>query len=75
MQTSVGQIEHLLQTAEAIRNDGKPEWMQVGAYLMIRHFIIIASVSSAFPFPYSLFSRVLFSRIQISLLIRSRLAL
>ncbi|WVO18239.1 hypothetical protein L204_105947 [Cryptococcus depauperatus] len=27
--TSVGQIEHLLQTAEAIRRDGKPEWMQV----------------------------------------------
>ena len=28
-QTSVSQIEHLLQTAEAIRRDGKPEWMQV----------------------------------------------
>ncbi|KAH9933047.1 myo-inositol oxygenase [Fomitopsis serialis] len=27
--TSVTQIEHLLQTAEAIRRDGKPEWMQV----------------------------------------------
>jgi len=27
--TSVSQIEHLLQTAEAIRWDGKPEWMQV----------------------------------------------
>lgn len=27
-QTSVSQIEHLLQTAEAIRRDGKPEWMQ-----------------------------------------------
>lgn len=27
--TTVGQIEHLLQTAEAIRRDGKPEWMQV----------------------------------------------
>ncbi|KAK2461119.1 hypothetical protein APHAL10511_006646 [Amanita phalloides] len=27
--TSLSQIEHLLQTAEAIRNDGKPEWMQV----------------------------------------------
>ncbi|ORY29143.1 myo-inositol oxygenase [Naematelia encephala] len=27
--TSVGQIEHLLQTAEAMRRDGKPEWMQV----------------------------------------------
>lgn len=27
--TSVGQIEHLLQTAEAIRRDGKPDWMQV----------------------------------------------
>lgn len=27
--TSVGQIEHLLQTAEAIRRDGKPEWMQL----------------------------------------------
>lgn len=27
--TSVSQIEHLLQTAEAIRRDGKPEWMQV----------------------------------------------
>jgi inositol oxygenase len=25
----VSQIEHLLQTAEAIRRDGKPEWMQV----------------------------------------------
>lgn len=23
------QIEHLLQTAEAIRRDGKPDWMQV----------------------------------------------
>ena len=29
VQTSVSQIEHLLQTAEAIRRDGKPEWMQV----------------------------------------------
>jgi len=27
--TSLSQIEHLLQTAEAIRADGKPEWMQV----------------------------------------------
>ncbi|RXW21850.1 hypothetical protein EST38_g3997 [Candolleomyces aberdarensis] len=26
--TSLSQIEHLLQTAEAIRRDGKPEWMQ-----------------------------------------------
>ena len=28
-QTNLSQIEHLLQTAEAIRRDGKPEWMQV----------------------------------------------
>ncbi|KIJ54347.1 hypothetical protein M422DRAFT_25267 [Sphaerobolus stellatus SS14] len=27
--TDLSQIEHLLQTAEAIRHDGKPEWMQV----------------------------------------------
>ncbi|WVQ94776.1 hypothetical protein IAU59_001858 [Kwoniella sp. CBS 9459] len=27
--TSVGQIQHLLQTAESMRRDGKPEWMQV----------------------------------------------
>ncbi|KAH6918182.1 inositol oxygenase [Coprinopsis sp. MPI-PUGE-AT-0042] len=27
--TSMSQIEHLLQTAEAIRSDGKPEWMQM----------------------------------------------
>lgn len=27
--TELGQIQHLLQTAEAIRKDGKPEWMQV----------------------------------------------
>jgi len=27
--TSLSQIEHLLQTAEAMRHDGKPEWMQV----------------------------------------------
>ncbi|KAG5638597.1 hypothetical protein H0H81_011683 [Sphagnurus paluster] len=27
--TDLSQIEHLLQTAEAIRRDGKPEWMQV----------------------------------------------
>ncbi|BEI83069.1 hypothetical protein CcaverHIS002_0309370 [Cutaneotrichosporon cavernicola] len=27
--TSVGQIEHLLQTAEAMRKDGKPDWMQL----------------------------------------------
>lgn len=27
--TSVGQIEHLLQTAEAMRRDGKPDWMQL----------------------------------------------
>ena len=32
-QTSMSQIEHLLQTAEAIRRDGKPEWMQVRLYL------------------------------------------
>jgi inositol oxygenase len=29
VQTNLSQIEHLLQTAEAIRRDGKPEWMQV----------------------------------------------
>ncbi|KAJ7443619.1 DUF706-domain-containing protein [Mycena galericulata] len=27
--TDLSQIEHLLQTAEAIRRDGKPDWMQV----------------------------------------------
>ncbi|KAF8148521.1 myo-inositol oxygenase [Mycena galopus ATCC 62051] len=27
--TALTQIEHLLQTAEAIRRDGKPDWMQV----------------------------------------------
>jgi inositol oxygenase len=27
--TSLGQIQHLLQTAEAMRRDGKPDWMQV----------------------------------------------
>ncbi|KAG6852600.1 hypothetical protein C0991_010686, partial [Blastosporella zonata] len=27
--TELSQMEHLLQTAEAIRRDGKPEWMQV----------------------------------------------
>ncbi|RDB27051.1 Inositol oxygenase [Hypsizygus marmoreus] len=27
--TNLSQIDHLLQTAEAIRRDGKPEWMQV----------------------------------------------
>ncbi|WVW83256.1 hypothetical protein I302_105275 [Kwoniella bestiolae CBS 10118] len=27
--TSATQIQHLLQTAEAMRKDGKPEWMQV----------------------------------------------
>ncbi|KAF7974021.1 hypothetical protein HWV62_13535 [Athelia sp. TMB] len=27
--TSVSQIEHLLQTAEALRRDGKPDWMQL----------------------------------------------
>ncbi|KAH9991925.1 inositol oxygenase [Russula vinacea] len=27
--TNLSQIEHLLQTAEAIRRDGKPDWMQV----------------------------------------------
>ncbi|KAH8110037.1 DUF706-domain-containing protein [Phellopilus nigrolimitatus] len=27
--TNVSQIEHLLQTAEAMRRDGRPEWMQV----------------------------------------------
>ncbi|KAF8659507.1 hypothetical protein AX14_007549 [Amanita brunnescens Koide BX004] len=27
--TDLTQIEHLLQTAQAIRRDGKPEWMQV----------------------------------------------
>lgn len=25
----MSQIDHLLQTAEAIRRDGKPDWMQV----------------------------------------------
>jgi len=32
LQTSMTQIEHLLQTAEAIRRDGKPEWMQVNQF-------------------------------------------
>jgi inositol oxygenase len=27
--TALGQREHLLQTAEAIRRDGKPRWMQL----------------------------------------------
>ena len=27
--TSLSQIQHLLQTAEAMRRDGKPRWMQV----------------------------------------------
>src|SRR3984893_1831593 len=27
--TSLSQIEHLLQSAEAIRRDGKPRWMQL----------------------------------------------
>ncbi|KAN0084072.1 inositol oxygenase [Tylopilus felleus] len=27
--TELSQLDHLLQTAEAIRRDGKPEWMQV----------------------------------------------
>lgn len=27
--TSLSQIQHLLQTAEAMRRDGKPDWMQV----------------------------------------------
>ncbi|KAG8810981.1 hypothetical protein FRC17_002679 [Serendipita sp. 399] len=27
--TSLSQIEHLLQTAESIRRDGKPDWMQL----------------------------------------------
>ncbi|KAF9479760.1 DUF706-domain-containing protein [Pholiota conissans] len=31
--TSISQIDHLLQTAEAIRKDGKPEWMQVAGLL------------------------------------------
>ncbi len=28
-QINLSQIDHLLQTAESIRHDGKPEWMQV----------------------------------------------
>ena len=27
--TSLSQIQHLLQTAEAMRRDGKPDWMQL----------------------------------------------
>lgn len=27
--TELSQMEHLLQTAEAMRRDGQPEWMQV----------------------------------------------
>ncbi|THG96497.1 hypothetical protein EW145_g7770 [Phellinidium pouzarii] len=33
--TELSQIEHLLQTAEAIRRDGKPEWMQVNLYTIL----------------------------------------
>lgn len=33
LQTDMSQIEHLLQTAEAIRRDGKPEWMQVAGLI------------------------------------------
>ncbi|KAI0754025.1 hypothetical protein C8Q80DRAFT_1136294 [Daedaleopsis nitida] len=29
LDTSLSQIEHLLQTAEAVRRDGKPAWMHV----------------------------------------------
>ena len=32
-QTELSQIEHLLQTAEVIRRDGKPEWMQVAGLI------------------------------------------
>jgi inositol oxygenase len=38
-QTSVSQIEHLLQTAEAIRRDGKPDWMQVCHYVVLSMII------------------------------------
>ncbi|PNY27090.1 Inositol oxygenase 1 [Tolypocladium capitatum] len=31
--TSLSQIEHLLQSAEAIRRDGKPRWMQVAGLI------------------------------------------
>lgn len=27
--TDLSQLDHLIQTAEAIRRDGKPDWMQV----------------------------------------------
>jgi hypothetical protein len=48
LQTSMSQIEHLLQTAEAIRRDGKPEWMQVRLYLIsnLHYLIMIAIVIS-----------------------------
>ena len=41
LQTSVSQIEHLLQTAEAIRRDGKPEWMQVRHTSIMSTFFIL----------------------------------
>ena len=43
----MSQIEHLLQTAEAIRRDGKPEWMQVRLYLISNlHYLMILIVIS-----------------------------
>ena len=45
--TSLGQIEHLLQTAEAIRRDGKPEWMQV------REALRFLSLPFSFQNPFS----------------------
>lgn len=49
-QTSMSQIEHLLQTAEAIRRDGKPEWMQVRLYLISNlHYLIVILISGDRP--------------------------
>ncbi|KAG5220713.1 inositol oxygenase [Salix suchowensis] len=39
--TSVSQIEHLLQTAEAIRRDGKPEWMQFHRLMSLKDTFVV----------------------------------
>jgi inositol oxygenase len=32
-------MEHLLQTAEAIRRDGKPDWMQVSSATLFSRYL------------------------------------
>lgn len=46
----LGQLDHLFQTAEAIRRDGKPDWMQLVG--LIHDLVSTPSLSQCLTYAY-----------------------